>query len=60
MLAFSDLRFLVYGQNHVLIFPYEERIVMGKHRSEEARILAYLALLISERKTYIFHIMSQD
>ena len=52
MLTFSDLRFPVYGQNHVLVFPYEERIVMGKYRSEEARILAYLTLLISERKTY--------
>ena len=60
MLASTDLSFPVYGQNHFLIFPYENRIVMGKYRSEEARILAYLTLLISERKTYIVHIMSQD
>ena len=32
---------------------------MGKHRSEEARILAYLALLISERKTYFSHHVSR-
>ena len=60
MLAFFDPRFPVYVQNHVLIFPDEDRIVMGEYRSEEARILAYLTLWISERKTYIFHIMSQD
>ena len=44
MLAFFDLRFPVYEQNHVLIFPDEDRIVIEKYRSEEARILAYLTL----------------